>query len=39
MFTIHNFSRHSQNINKEKLGKIKDIIARATADITALDTR
>jgi DNA-binding PadR family transcriptional regulator len=38
MFTIHKISRHSQNMNKEKLGKIKDIIARATADIKALDT-
>ena len=38
LFTIHNISRHSQNINKEKLGKIKDIIANATADIKALDT-
>jgi DNA-binding PadR family transcriptional regulator len=37
MFTIYKISRHSQNMNKEKLGKIKDIIARATADIKALD--
>ena len=38
LFTIHKISRHSQNMNKEKLGKIKNIIANAIADIKALDT-
>jgi DNA-binding PadR family transcriptional regulator len=37
MFTIHNISRYSGNLNKEKLGKIKDIVIHATADIKALD--
>ena len=37
MFTIHNINRQSHEINREKLGKIKDIIAHAAADIKALD--
>jgi hypothetical protein len=38
MFTIHNINRRSHEINRENLGKIKDIITRAAADIKALDS-